>query len=150
MFDRLMSVLVAGPREGRAATAAFCVRLAGGFVFVVFGVAKFTSHASEVASFREYGLPSPEVFVAAIGVLEIVGGLLLIAGLATRLAALALAGDMVGAIITSGIGEGELISLTLAPAELLGMLFLLRAGPGRAALDHRLARGPSVGPRSAG
>jgi hypothetical protein len=41
-----------------------------------------------------------------------------------------LAGDMVGAIIVSGIAKGELVSLTLAPAELLGMLIVLSAGPG--------------------
>jgi putative oxidoreductase len=111
-------------------------------VFVAFGVGKFTSHASEVTSFRTYGLPSPEAFVYLIGVLEVVGGVLLIVGLATRLAALILAGDMVGAIIVSGIGQREVISLTLAPAELAAMLFLLRVGPGRCALDRGLIARP--------
>jgi putative oxidoreductase len=109
-------------------------------VFIVFGVAKFTAHADEVASFETYGLPSPDAFVYAIGVLEIAGGLMLLAGLLTRLVALALAGDMVGAIIVSGIGENEVVSLTLAPAELVVMLVLLWAGPGTAALDDRLTR----------
>jgi putative oxidoreductase len=54
-----------------------------------------------------------------------VGGLLLILGLATRLSALVLAADMVGAIVVSGIKEGEPISLTLAPALLVVMLLLL-------------------------
>jgi hypothetical protein len=36
-----------------------------------------------------------------------------------------LAADMVGAIIVSGIAKGELISLTLAPAELLVMVALI-------------------------
>jgi putative oxidoreductase len=101
------------------------VRVAAGAVFVVFGAGKFVNHASEVASFDSYGLPAPDAFVYAIGALEIVGGLLLIAGVAVALAALALAGDMVGAIVLSGIKEGEIISLTLAPALLAAMLFLL-------------------------
>ena len=46
------------------------------------------------------------------------------------LAALVLAGDMVGAIIVSGIAKGEIVSLTLAPAELAAMLIVLWAGPG--------------------
>jgi putative oxidoreductase len=107
-------------------------RIAAGVVFVVFGIGKFSQHATEVDSFRTYGLPSPDAFVYLIGVLEIGGGLLLIAGLLTRLAALALAGDMVGAIAVSGIKEGEVISLTLAPALLVVMVVLLsRTGPTR-------------------
>ena len=132
------AALVAGPATGACATASLLLRLGCGAVFVAFGVGKFTSHASEVTSFRTYGLPSPEAFVYLIGVLEVVGGVLLIVGLATRLAALILAGDMVGAIIVSGVGRGEMISLTLAPALLAGMLFLLYTGPGRRSLDHYL------------
>jgi uncharacterized membrane protein YphA (DoxX/SURF4 family) len=59
-------------------------------------------------------------------VLEIVGGLLLASGVLVRLAALALAGDMVGAIVVSGLGRGEDLSLTLAPALLVAMIFLIR------------------------
>jgi putative oxidoreductase len=114
------------------------LRLGAGAVFLAFGAGKFTSHASEVASFRTYGLPAPDSFVYAIGAVELVGGVLLIAGLSTRLVALVLAGDMVGAIIVSGVGHQELISLTLAPALLVGMLSLLWIGPGRWSLDQRL------------
>jgi putative oxidoreductase len=99
-------------------------------VFVAFGAGKFVNHGSELASFKTYGLPAPEVFVIVIGVIELVGGLLVVAGVLTRPAALVLAGDMVGAIIVSGIAKGEVISLTLAPAELLAMLVLLRTGAG--------------------
>jgi uncharacterized membrane protein YphA (DoxX/SURF4 family) len=55
----------------------------------------------------------------------------LLVGVGARLAALVLAGDMVGAIIVSGIKQGEPISLTLAPALLVVMLAVLAAGPGR-------------------
>jgi putative oxidoreductase len=121
-------------RTGFRANAALLARVGTGTVFVAFGAGKFANHASEVDSFRTYGLPSPDAFVYAIGVVEVVGGALLIAGLATRIASLVLAGDMVGAIIVSGIAQGELISLTLAPVQLTAMLFLLWSGPGRLAL----------------
>ena len=101
------------------------LRVAAGVVFVVFGIGKFTQHGTEVDSFREYGLPAPDAFVSAIGVLEVAGGLMLIAGILVWPAALALAGDMVGAIVLSGIKEGEAISLTLAPALLAVMVALL-------------------------
>jgi putative oxidoreductase len=134
--------------EGRAAVAVAVARITAGAVFLVFGIAKFAHHASEVESFRTYGLPSPDAFVYAIGVLEIVGGLMLIAGLLTRLAALALAGDMVGAIVVSGIKEGEVISLTLAPALLVVTTTLLWAGPGPGSVDAGLAPARPGGPRS--
>jgi putative oxidoreductase len=124
---------------GRWGAAVAVARVAAGAIFVAFGVAKFTAHGSEVASFRKYGLLDPDVFVYAIGSLELVGGLFLIAGLLTRLAALALSADMIGAITVSGIGEGEAISLTLAPALLLVMIVLLRTGAGAASLDARIS-----------
>jgi putative oxidoreductase len=108
--------------------ALLLLRVASGGVFVAFGAGKFLNHGAELASFKTYGLPAPEVFVVVIGVIELIGGLLLIAGALTRPAALVLAGDMVGAIIVSGLAKGEVISLTLAPAELVAMLVLLWAG----------------------
>jgi putative oxidoreductase len=110
------------------------LRLHSGGVFVVFGIGKFVNHASELASFKTYGLPGPEIFVIVIGLVELVGGLLLIIGVLTRPAALVLAGDMIGAIVVSGIAKGEIISLTLAPAELVAMLVLLWTGPGATSL----------------
>lgn len=115
------------------------VRWFSGAVFVLFGIGKFADHAHEVESFESYGLPAPDAFVYLVGLLEVGGGLLLLAGLATRLVALALAGNMLGAIVVSGIGEGEVLpSLTLAPALLLAMLFLIWTGPGSRSLDERM------------
>jgi putative oxidoreductase len=106
------------------------LRLVSGGVFVAFGLGKFFHHASELASFRSYGLPAPAVLVLVIGVVEVMGGVLLIAGIYTKPAALVLAGDMVAAIIVSGIAKGEIVSLTLAPAQLAAMVVVLSVGPG--------------------
>ena len=120
------------------------LRLLSGGVFVVFGIGKFVNHGSELASFKTYGLPAAEAFVVVIGLIELVGGLLLMTGVLTRPAALVLAGDMIGAIVVSGLAKGELISLTLAPAELVAMLVLLRMGPGRYVIDLRMARSGTI------
>ena len=127
-------------REDGAARWAPAVRWASGALFVAFGIGKFADHGHEVEAFDSYGLPAPDAFVYLVGGLEIVGGALLLAGLLTRLAALALAGNMAGAIVVSGIGEGEVLpSLTLAPLLLAAMLFLLWVGPGARSLDARLS-----------
>jgi len=128
------------PSPPLASVAATVVRLAAGAIFIGFGQSKFAHHAKEVRSFDRYGLPAPEVFTYAIGTVEVVGGVLLIAGLATRLVAPALAGNMVGAIATGGRVDGGFVNLGLAPALLLAMLFLLWAGAGRFSLDEVLFR----------
>jgi putative oxidoreductase len=144
--QRISALLSTGPRHGRLAVAALVVRLAAGAVFIAFGIVKFTRHTSELASFQAYGLPAPDLFVYVIGVIEVVGGALLIAGLATRPAALVLAGDMVGAIVVSGIGLGEPVSLTLAPVLLILMVVLVWVGPGSAALDRAVVSRPRRAP----
>ena len=121
-------------------SALLLLRLLAGGVFVIFGIGKFTDHGSELASFRAYGLPAPDVLVVIVGLIELFGGSLLIAGVLTRPAALVLAGNMVGAIVVSGIAKGELVSLTLAPAELVAMLVLLWLGPGAYSLGNELNR----------
>ena len=136
---RWLGLLFGPSRPGRYERFAAGVRWAAAAVFLTFGAGKFANHASELASFRHYAVPAPSVLVYAIGVLEIVGGLLLAGGLLVRPAALALAADMVGAIVISGIARGENVSLTLAPALLVAMVFLIWAGAGSWSIDRRRA-----------
>jgi uncharacterized membrane protein YphA (DoxX/SURF4 family) len=102
-----------------------CTRLVPTGVFAVFGADEFVNHGRNARSFALYGLPDPSAFSYAIGSLEIVGALALLSGIALLPVAVALAGDMVGAIVVSGIALGELVSLTLAPAMLVAMLTLI-------------------------
>lgn len=115
----------------------FALRVLSGGVFVVFGAGKFVNHASELASFKSYGLPVPALFVIAVGVIELAGGGLLISGRLLRPTALVLAGDMVGAIVVSGVAKGEIVSLTLAPALLIAMIVQLWAELTTAGLSER-------------
>jgi putative oxidoreductase len=115
------------------------VRCVAAIVFLIFGVSKFVNHAAELASFRHYPLPAPGTLVYAVGVIEISGGLLLALGLLTRLTALTLAADMLGAIVVSGLARWELVSLTLAPILLAAMIILIRFGAGDWSLDRHLA-----------
>jgi putative oxidoreductase len=131
--------LFASRVTGTAASLVALLRVAAAAVFIGFGVVKFTAHEEEAEAFDRYGLPDPELMAYAVGVLEIAGGLLLLVGLGTRLAAIALAANMAVAVAVSGIKEGEAISLTLAPALLVVMVLLLWAGPGAHALDRRYA-----------
>ena len=114
------------------------LRLTAGAILVVFGLAKFTNHGAEAASFDRYGLPDPSLFAYAIDALELGLGILLVLGLRTRLAAIVLAGNMIGAIATAGRVEGGFVNLGLAPALLLVLLVLVARGAGRWSLDSRV------------
>jgi putative oxidoreductase len=122
------------------AALAVAIRLAAGVVFVSFGVAKFTDHRSEVMSFVHYGVPLAGFSVWIVGLVETIGGLMLVAGILTRWAAVALAGDMVGVIVTAGRVDGGWLNLGLAPLLLVGMVVVLWTGPGALSLDALIAR----------
>ncbi|HEX4108110.1 MAG TPA: DoxX family protein [Solirubrobacteraceae bacterium] len=100
--------------------------VASGVVFFFVGPVKFLSHAWELRHFRIFGLPWPAAMEILAGVFETVGGSLLVLRRLVPPSAVVLAVTMVVAIVTSGIGHGDVIpSLTLAPALLVAMLVLL-------------------------
>jgi uncharacterized membrane protein YphA (DoxX/SURF4 family) len=112
------------------------VAIAAGVIFFFAGLVKFVFHHWELHAFRSFGLPWASPLEIFTGVLETAGGILLAARLWVMPVAVLLAATMIVAIASSGIGHGDVIpSLTLAPALLLAMLYLLVRGltPNRAA-----------------
>jgi putative oxidoreductase len=65
---------------------------------------------------------------------------MLVVGFLTRPVAAALAANMLGAIVTAGRIDGGPVHLGLAPALLLAMLVLLKAGAGARSIDLRAHR----------
>lgn len=108
------------------------VELTTGLIFVIAGVPKFVAFGWELDAFRRFGLPAPEAFVVAAGLIEIAGGVLLATGRAVRPAAAVLAATMSVAVYSSGILEGDVVpSLTLAPVLLAACVYLLVAESSR-------------------
>jgi uncharacterized membrane protein YphA (DoxX/SURF4 family) len=78
------------------------VRIAIGFVFITEGVQKFLyPDALGAGRFAKIGIPGPEVMAPFVGVVEIVGGVLVVAGRLIRLGALALLFDMIVAVVST-------------------------------------------------
>src|SRR5213082_226131 len=88
---------VAGPR------ATMVVRMMAGAVFFWEGVLKFVYANQGVGRFAKLGMPFPAATASFVGALEIVGGALLLAGLATRLIAIPLMIEMVVAMLSTKI-----------------------------------------------
>jgi putative oxidoreductase len=137
-MDVLRRLLVDSYAPGRFGRVALVARLVAGAIFLGFSVGKFTRHGAESAALDRYGLPYPDAFTYGVGAVELAGGAMLVLGLGTRIAALALAADMVGAITTAGRIEGGPVHLGLAPTLLVIMLLVLWIGPGDRSLDRRL------------
>lgn len=124
------------------------IRLAVGAVFLSEGIQKFLFPASlGVGRFTKIGIPAPEIMAPFVGVVEIGCGLLLILGLLTRLAAMALIINMLVAILTTKMPilmkSGFWAMAHEARTDytmLLGCLFFLIVGAGRWSMDARLAK----------
>jgi putative oxidoreductase len=113
----------------RGDRAASRVAILAGVIFIIAGLVKFVFHHWELNAFRSFGLPWPSALEIFAGVLETLGGILLVLRRFVAPVAVLLAVTMIVAIVSSGIGHGDVIpSLTLAPALLMMMLYLLVRG----------------------
>jgi uncharacterized membrane protein YphA (DoxX/SURF4 family) len=135
------------------------VRLAVGGIFLSEGLQKFIYPAARgVGRFAAIGIPWPDITGPFVGVVEIVCGALVLAGLLTRIAAVPLIVDMLVAILTTkvpillghaywGLSLRELSGYGFWSAAhesrtdlamLLGSVFLLLVGAGSISVDARL------------
>jgi uncharacterized membrane protein YphA (DoxX/SURF4 family) len=120
------------------------VAILTGVIFVLAGLVKFVFHHWELHAFRSFGLPWPHVVEILAGVLETGGGVLLALRRCVVPVAAVLAATMIVAIGYSGIGHNDVIpSLTLAPALLLALLYLMRAAWTSATVTRRRV-GPQI------
>ncbi len=153
MIKRLMSSAGGGP--------VLLIRVLVGWVFLLEGILKFMlPQELGVGRFATIGIPMPQVTAPFVGGLEIVCGLMVLAGLLTRLACFALMIDICVAILSTkfpiwmGHGYwlfslpalkhyGFLSMLHEARTDLsmvLGLIFLLVVGGGGWSLDGWLLR----------
>lgn len=119
------------------------LRVITGAIFVAHGSQKLFVYgfAGVTGSFGQMGIPMPGIVAPFIALLELFGGLALIFGLLTRLAALGLALEMLGAILfVHGrhglfLPTGSEFALTLLGSSTM----LALTGAGDFSLDARFA-----------
>jgi putative oxidoreductase len=145
-----LSFLIASPVQQQFGIA--ILRFIAGVVFVAHGSQKIFVYgfAGVGGAFAQMGVPMPAVVGPVIALIELFGGVALIVGLFTRVAAIALACDMLGAMILVHAAGGFFLPKGL---EFVLMLFaaalaLVFAGPGALSVDGVLASRRSA-PRSA-
>ena len=140
---------VASPVSGLPSIA--LVRAAVGLTFLTQGILKYTDPHMGAIRFARIGFPWPAFTAHFVGTFEVVGGLLVLLGLRTRVAAIPLLIVIGTAIATTKLpeltraGQGFWFMVSDARADfsmLCGLLFLFLAGPGSWSIDAR-GRGPS-------
>ncbi len=155
--------LTTPPIDGPKST--LYLRVMAGGVFFWEGILKFVYANQGIGRFTKLGMPMPHFTADFVATLEIVGGLLLLTGLLTRLITIPFIIEMIVAMLSTKIslylGTSPL-PLPPAPpkvgmwavlhevrseyAQLLTVVFLMINGPGRWSLDALLARKREVKP----
>jgi putative oxidoreductase len=116
-------------------------RLSVGYMFAETGWGKLQSLDQIVNYFTQLGIPYPEFQAPFVAGHEFVCGWLLIAGLATRLAAIPLTIIMMVALATGVEWEGFTGMIVTDEFVYAGVLvWLVVAGPGAASLDALIKR----------
>ena len=166
MARRAWTWILHPPLTGPRATIA--IRLMAGAVFLWEGLLKFAYTNQGIGRFTRLGLPFPEVTAPFVAWLEIVGGILLLLGLGTRLISIPFIVEMIVAMLSTKprlyLGTLPLPPPPVPPqvglwavlhevrseyAQLMSCVFLLIAGPGPWSLDAVRSRA-SAASRQAG
>jgi putative oxidoreductase len=161
-MNKIYLWLMNPPTDGPKST--LLLRLMAGGVFFWEGLLKFVYANQGVGRFTKLGIPFPHLTATFIGGLEIAGGLLLLAGLTTRLIAIPFIAEMIVAILSTKIsmylGTSPLPLPPVPPqvgiwavlhevrseyAQLLTVVFLLVNGPGAWSLDAVLRKRKKAG-----
>lgn len=122
-------------------TALLILRIGIGIIFINHGLSKLGNMDGTIAFFASLGLPA--IIAWATAIVEALGGLAVILGIKTRLAALGLAIIMLGVFFTAKRGK-PFGSTELEFILLLANLALIASGSGKYALGKKKMLSPSA------
>ena len=132
-----------------APSATIFIRLSVGLIFLTQGLLKYIDPHLGVNRFAHIGLPYPDFTAHFVGAFEILGGLLLLLGLLTRVACIPLLIIIITAILSTKIPEltrpaqGFWFMVSDARTDfamLMSLIFLFIAGAGTISLDAVIMR----------
>jgi putative oxidoreductase len=116
------------------------IRIMAGIAFILHGLPKFENLQGTQGFFASVGIPADLAMV--IGLLELIGGILLIVGLLTRITSILFIIEMIGAILIVKSGNGFMgeggyeVDLLLMSIS----ISLLISGPGRVSIERDLLK----------
>ena len=114
------------------------LRVIAGIGFMIHGLPKILDIGKTQGSFMNMGLPQDLAIL--IGLLEFIGGLAILLGVFTRIAAGLFAIQMIGAIILVKLSKGFIDGFELDLLYLAIMVNLLITGPGFLSIEKNLLK----------
>ncbi len=142
----LVDFLINGPERLSAYFAwmpPLAARLVVGWTFMWSGWEKLNALPQITQNFIDWGIPFPTVLTPFVSGVEFFGGLLLLLGLFTRIAAVPLVVVMIVAVLSAKLNQVDSLETLLGFEELAYMAlfgWLAVAGPGPISLDYLLQR----------
>lgn len=109
-------------------------------MFIYAGFGKLTAISATAGWFGSIGLPVPTVTVVLVGLLEFFGGLAILVGFKTRIAALAIAAFTIGATLVAHTNLADQVQQLLFMKNLSvtgGLLVLAAFGAGSLSIDAK-------------
>ncbi len=109
-------------------------------LFILAGWSKLTGLEGTAQYFGAIGLPMPSVTAVLVGLIEFVGGLAILIGFQTRIAAIVVALFTIGATLVAHMDFAEGMNALMAQKNLAiagGLLLLAVTGAGAYSVDRR-------------
>lgn len=114
------------------------LRIITGIGFMIHGLPKLQDIPNTQNSFMNMGLPLELAII--IGLLEFIGGLAILLGVFTRIAAGLLAINMIGAILLVKLSKGFIDGYELDLLYLAIMISLILTGPGNLSIEKNVLK----------
>jgi len=134
------SSLTGSQTSGRTSAAILVGRIFLSIMFILAGFSKLTAIAGTAGWFESLGIPAPTLAAVGSGVVELVGGLAILVGFKTRIAALVLAIFTVAATLIAHTNLADQVQQLFFMKNLAvtgGFLVLAAAGAGAYSVDAR-------------
>jgi len=109
-------------------------------LFILAGFSKLTAISGTAGYFAGLGLPAPTITAIVVGLIEFVGGLAILVGFQTRIAAAIVALFTIGATLVAHMNFAEGMNALMAQKNLAiagGLILLVLQGAGSISIDAK-------------
>ncbi len=125
---------------GSTSVAILVGRILISILFILAGFGKLTAISGTAGWFGSIGLPVPTVTAVVVGLVELLGGLAILVGFKTRIAAIVIALFTLGATAIAHLDFADQMQLLMLQKNLAitgGLLILAAVGAGSISVDGR-------------